>query len=192
MVELQHLLGVLSPIEGMQPETGPGEAGAAPLHPQPGLGRLQALVDRVSATGLPVRLTVTGQRRALAPGLDRTAYRVVQEALTNAMKHAGPAAAVITLDCREDAVVIDISHDDGHGQRPSVGANSAKTGPSAVPGSGRGLLGLHERLSLYGGEFDAGHSRSELTAAVHGLSGGFARSSSPRSFSQPYSGVVSG
>jgi signal transduction histidine kinase len=156
MVELQHLLGLLCPVEGMQPETSPWEADTAPLRPQPGLGRLQALVDRVTAAGLPVRLTVTGPPRALPPGLDLTAYRVVQEALTNAMKHAGPAAAVVTLDYREDAVVIDVSDDGGPGHGPGREPNPARTGAVAVTGSGRGLLGLSERLSLYGGEFDAG------------------------------------
>ena len=165
MVELQHLLGLLSPIDGMQPEPGSGEADTAPLRPQPGLGRLQALVDRVSAAGLPVRLTVTGQPRALPPGLDLTAYRVVQEALTNAMKHAGRASTDVILDYRDGAVVIDVSDDGGrdHGPgleaspaRPGLEASPARPGPTAVAGSGRGLLGLSERLSLYGGEFDAG------------------------------------
>ena len=159
MVELQHLLGLLSPIEGMQPEPGSGEADTAPLRPQPGLGRLQALVDRVAAAGLPVRLTVTGQPRALPPGLDLTAYRVVQEALTNAMKHAGPASADVTLDYRDEAVVINVSDDGGRDHGPGLEASPARTGPAAVAGSGRGLLGLSERLSLYGGEFDAGPSR---------------------------------
>jgi len=155
MVELQHLLGLLSPVEGMQPETDRCED-AAPLRPQPGLGRLQALVDRVAAAGLPVRLTVTGQPRTLPPGLDLTAYRVVQEGLTNAMKHAGPAAAVVTLDYREDAVVIDVSDDGGRDHLAGREASPARTGAAGVTGSGRGLLGLSERLTLYGGEFDAG------------------------------------
>ncbi len=156
MVELQHLLGLLSPIDGMQPEPGSGEADTAPLRPQPGLGRLQALVDRVAAAGLPVRLTVTGQPRALPPGLDLTAYRVVQEALTNAMKHAGAASADVILDYRDEGVVIDVSDDGGRGHGPGLEASPARTGPAAVAGSGRGLLGLSERLSLYGGDFDAG------------------------------------
>ena len=155
MVELQYLLGLLSPVEGMQPDADP-EGDAAPLQPQPGLGRLQTLVDQVAAAGLAVRLTVTGQPRALPPGLDLTAYRVVQEALTNAMKHAGPTAAVVTLDYGEDAVVIDVSDDGGRDSGPGREASSARTGPVGVAGSGRGLLGLSERLSLYGGEFDAG------------------------------------
>jgi signal transduction histidine kinase len=156
MVELQHLLGLLSPVEGMQPESGAGALGTAPLQPQPGLGHLRSLVDRVAAAGLPVELTVTGQPRTLPPGLDLTAYRVVQEALTNAMKHAGRAAAVVTLDYREDVVVVDVSDNGGRDHRPGRAASSVRTSPPGVAGSGRGLLGLRERLSLYGGEFDAG------------------------------------
>ena len=153
MVELQHLLGLLAPVDGMEPEPGCGQTDTAPLRPQPGLGRLQTLVDRVSAAGLPVRLAVTGQPRALPPGLDLTAYRVVQEALTNVMKHAGPASAFVTLDYREEAVVIDVSDDGGRDHRSGLELSPARTDPA---GSGRGLLGLSERLSLYGGEFDAG------------------------------------
>jgi signal transduction histidine kinase len=156
LAELQHLLGLLSPVEGMQPESGAGALDTAPLQPQPGLGHLRSLVDRVAAAGLPVELTVTGQPRTLPPGLDLTAYRVVQEALTNAMKHAGRAAAVVTLDYREDAVVVDVSDNGGRDHRPGRAASSVRTSPAGVAGSGRGLLGLRERLSLYGGEFDAG------------------------------------
>jgi signal transduction histidine kinase len=156
LVELQHLLGLLSPVEGMQPESGPDADDTAPLQPQPGLGHLRSLVDRVAAAGLPVELTVTGQPRTLPPGLDLTAYRVVQEALTNAMKHAGQAAAVVTLDYREDAVVVDVSDNGGRDRRPGRAPSSVRTSPASVAGSGRGLLGLRERLSLYDGEFDAG------------------------------------
>jgi signal transduction histidine kinase len=155
LVELQHLLGLLSPVEGMQAQTDAGEPDAS-LRPQPGLDLLQSLVDRVAAAGLPVELTVTGQPRTLPPGLDLTAYRVVQEALTNAMKHAGQAAAVVTLDYRKDAVVVDVSDDGGRDHWPGRAASSVRTSPAGVAGSGRGLLGLRERLSLYGGEFDAG------------------------------------
>jgi signal transduction histidine kinase len=144
MVELQHLLGLLAPVEGMAPQSGLDEA---LLRPQPGLGQLPSLVDRVAAAGLAVELAITGEPRPLPVGLDLTAYRVVQEALTNIMKHAGPAGAVVRLDYRDDAVVLDIT-DDGRGGH--------QTAPAELAGNGRGLLGLRERLSLYGGEFDAG------------------------------------
>ena len=144
LVELQHLLGLLSPVEGMQPP--PGTAGPEPaLYPQPGLSELPGLVDRMAPVGLRVELTITGQVRQLSPGLDLTAYRVVQEALTNVMKHAGAATAMVALDYRADYLVVDVT-DDGEPGRPA----------DRVAGSGRGLLGLRERVSLYGGEMDAG------------------------------------
>jgi len=136
MIELQHLLGLLSPVDGMQPP------GAGPLRPQPGLDRLQPLIDRVAAAGLPVDLTISGRPRPLPPGLDLACYRVVQEALTNVMKYAGQARTAVRLDYRPDELIIDVT-DDG----PAV---------TAQAGGGRGLLGLRERVSLYGGEFDAG------------------------------------
>jgi signal transduction histidine kinase len=141
---------------GMLPDYDPAELATGPLQPQPGPGHLRSLVDRVAAAGLLVELTVTGQPRTLPPGLDLKAYRVVQEALTNAMKYAGPAVAVVTLDYREDAVVVDVSDDGGREKQPGRGARSARTSPADVAGSGRGLLGLRERLALYGGDFDAG------------------------------------
>jgi len=125
----------------------PEDAREALLRPQPGLGQLPSLVDRVAAAKLAVELAITGEPRPQPAGLDLTAYRVVQEALTNIMKHAGPAEAVVRLDYRDDAVVLDVS-DDGRGGHQSA--------PAQLAGNGRGLLGLRERLSLYGGEFDAG------------------------------------
>ena len=169
MIELQHLLGLLSPVDGMQAQ------GGEPLRPQPGLDRLRPLIDRVTAVGLPVELVVGGRPRALPPGADLTAYRVVQEALTNVMKHAGQARTAVRLDYHPHELIIDVS-DDGRaafarargqartaaGDRPgndTIGpANPAKVavkGEGEV-GGGRGLLGLRERVSLHGGEFDAG------------------------------------
>jgi signal transduction histidine kinase len=136
MIELQHLLGLLSPVDGV-----PSEDDGL-LRPQPGLNRLQPLIDRVAAAGLPVDLTVSGRPRALPPGLDLACYRVVQEALTNVMKYAGQARTAVRLDYRPDELIIDVT-DDG----PAV---------TAQAGGGRGLLGLRERVSLYGGEFEAG------------------------------------
>jgi signal transduction histidine kinase len=123
MTELRHLLGLLGQPAEPAGEAGPG---AADLQPQPGLGQLQPLIDRVSAAGLPVELRVGGVPRDLPPGQDLAAFRVVQEALTNVIKHAGkpfPAAG------------------------PAV---------ATAPGSGRGLLGLRERTALYGGDLEAG------------------------------------
>jgi signal transduction histidine kinase len=132
IAELRSLLGVLSP---------PGDH--AELRPQPGLGELDELISRVTAAGLSVDLLVQGTPQSLPPGADLAAYRVVQEALTNVLRHAGRAAASVIVHWGED-LVITVSNTGGPALR--VGA--------AQPG--RGLLGLQERLSLYGGELDAG------------------------------------
>ena len=152
MTELRHLLGLLSPSG-----TGVGPAGLAQdgagagqdLSPQPGLGQLQPLIDRLATAGLPVELQVGGAPRALPPGLDLAAYRVVQEALTNVLKHAGKPRTTVQLDYGEADLVVEVV--DAGRLIPAVGP-----GPSEVPGSGRGLLGLRERIALYGGELDAG------------------------------------
>lgn len=170
LAELRNLLGLLSP---------PGDGAAAELRPQPGLGELDALVARVTAAGLPVDLRVTGTPRALPPGADLAAYRVAQEGLTNVLRHAGQAAASVLVQWGEKLVIT--VTDDGpggpgprrnlievplHGIEPGPRhfdrASAAAAGASAVGcggtdgTDGRGLLGLRERLSLYGGELDAG------------------------------------
>ena len=133
MSELRHLLGLLAPGGGEEEDL---------LVPQPGAARVPALVERVRAAGLSVELSVTGARD-LPPGVDLAAYRVVQEALTNVIKHAGTSHAAVVLEYRPDDLLITVT-DDG---RPA-------TGPGG-PG-GRGLIGLRERVGLYGGELDAG------------------------------------
>jgi signal transduction histidine kinase len=113
-----------------------------PLAPQPSLRELGTLVEQVRAAGLPVQLTIEGERRDLPPGVDLSAFRIVQEALTNALKHAGPASAQVVLRYRADDLEVEIS-DDGRGT--GVG-----------PSSGYGLVGMRERVSVYGGELQAG------------------------------------
>ena len=135
MSELRHLLGLLAPPGGDE----------AVLVPQPGAGRVPSLVERVRAAGLSVELTVTGTRD-LPPGVDLAAYRVVQEALTNVIKHAGTARAAVVLEYRPDDLLITVT-DDG---RPGPGS------PGSSGPNGRGLIGLRERIGLYGGELDAG------------------------------------
>jgi len=135
IVELQHLLGLLDPPGGA--------ADGSPPPPQPGLDQVRSLVDRMNTAGLPVGLRVQGQARPLPPGLDLAAYRVVQEALTNVLKHAGQPATTVTLDYQPGALMVEVA-DDGC------------PAPASLPGTGRGLLGLRERVALYGGELDAG------------------------------------
>jgi len=155
MTELRHLLGLLSPAAA------PGSPGAAladeDLQPQPGLEQLRPLIDRVAAAGLPVELSVSGGLHDLPPGLDLAAFRVVQEALTNVIKHAGQAPTTVRLDLSDTELVVDVA-DTG---RPAQSSRTAPSGrqvpvPGTVPsGGGRGLLGLRERIAIYGGELDA-------------------------------------
>jgi signal transduction histidine kinase len=139
------------------PVAGSGAASPAALRPQPRLGELDALIGRVSAAGLAVTLAVAGEPRPLPPGEDLAAYRVVQEGLTNVLRHAGAATATVTVGWGENLHIM--VADDGRG-----GAFAAA--PVAAPG--RVLLGLRERLALYGGALTAG-PRPEGGWQVHAV-----------------------
>ena len=121
------------------------------LSPQPGLGDVGALVEQVRTAGLPVELEVVGEPLQLGPGLDLTAYRIVQEALTNALKHAGPTTARLRVVFASDAVEVEVL-DDGRG--------------GSTSGGGHGLVGMRERVELYRGSLDAG-PRPEGGFRVH-------------------------
>jgi signal transduction histidine kinase len=173
MTELRHLLGLLAPSG----EAGPGaretaaaaegtdrggtpvpcDADDATLTPQPGVARIPALLARVRETGMAVELSVVAPGdtlRALPPGVDLAAYRVVQEGLTNVMKHAGQARTTVRLEYRPRDLVITVSDD---GRPPDSGTAAADPGPgSGSVSGGRGLIGLRERIAVYGGELDAG------------------------------------
>jgi signal transduction histidine kinase len=141
MVEMSRLVGLLR-------EDGE-EVGLAP---QPGLRELQTLASEVRDAGLPVRLRIEGQPTQIPLGVDLTAYRILQEALTNAIKHAGPAHADVTIRYRTDTLELEIV-DDGPG-----------TGNGHV--GGHGLVGMRERVTVFGGELDAG-PRPQGGFAVH-------------------------
>ncbi|MEV7045114.1 sensor histidine kinase [Amycolatopsis sp. NPDC051061] len=113
------------------------------LSPQPGLEEVQGLVERVRAAGLPVDLVVTGRSRPVPPGVAISAYRIVQESLTNVLKHAGPASARVEIAYHGRYLEVSIT-DDGAGSR-------VESGPSSY-----GIHGMRERADLYGGTFDAG------------------------------------
>jgi signal transduction histidine kinase len=119
------------------------------LTPQPGLGELAALAERVRAAGLPVRLEVDGGGAALPAAVDVSVYRIVQEALTNVLKHAGPAHAEVSIARVDDTVTIEIT-DDGDAIQP-VPAHSG-----TAQADGHGLAGMRERVALFGGELLAG------------------------------------
>jgi signal transduction histidine kinase len=162
MTELRHLLGLLAPPAG--PELDPSAADSASgvpdavgavadqggLRPQPGLDDIPALIGRVRATGLPVELSVTGTKRDLPQGPDLAGYRVVQEALTNVIKHASTARTKVRIDYRPRDLLIDVSN-------ARAAAGGAGPGSAVgMGGSGRGLIGLRERIAIYGGSLDVG------------------------------------
>jgi signal transduction histidine kinase len=133
LTEMRRLLAVLRADEPS------GE-----LAPSPGLERLPALIDRVRTAGVDVTLEVTGVPRAVPASLDLSAYRIVQEALTNVGKHATGAPASVVLDWGQDALAVEI-------RNPGANLEGADTN-----GSGHGLIGMRERVRMLGGEFNAG------------------------------------
>jgi signal transduction histidine kinase len=134
LIELRRLLGVLRTDDG-----------AAALAPQPGLDQVGALAAHVREAGVAVELRVDGARDHVPAGVDLAAYRIVQEALTNVLKHASASHAVVRVGYRPDAIELEVL-DDGHGP---LGSGHDGTGP------GQGLIGMRERASLYGGLIEA-------------------------------------
>jgi signal transduction histidine kinase len=131
LTEMRRLVGLLRE-QGAMPE----------FSPQPGMGTIGALLDGVRAAGLPVALDVEGEPRELPPGVDLAAYRVVQEALTNALKYGGTAHAWVGVHWKDGELELEIANDgsgDGDGS-----------------GGGHGLTGMRERVSLYGGVIETG------------------------------------
>jgi signal transduction histidine kinase len=140
MTELRRLLGVLH-----RDEDADGRA------PQPDLGALAVLVRRMRETGMPVELEVTGPREEVSAGMALAVHRIVQEALTNTLRHAGPVPAEVRVVVGEDAVEVTV-------RDPGAPAGSA---PPSYPeagsqGAGRGLVGMRERAALFAGSVDAG------------------------------------
>jgi signal transduction histidine kinase len=133
IADLQQLVGVLR-------RQGDGDD----LAPQPSLQRLPELVEHMRQTGLPVTLTTTGTPQQLPAGVELSAYRIIQEALTNTLKHAGPAQTAVTVRYDNGAVEVEVV-DDGQGPPP------ARQGTG-----GKGLVGMQERVRLYGGRLETG------------------------------------
>ena len=142
LVEMRRLLGLLRSDDEQ-----------LALAPQPSLEHVESLLEQVREAGLPVTLRVEGEQRPLPPGVDLSAYRIVQEALTNALKHAGPASGEVVLRYGERDLEIEIS-DDGRGREPANGEE-----PVLVSG-GHGLAGMRERVAIYGGVLKAGERES--------------------------------
>ena len=119
-----------------------GDGDEAELTPQPGLDGLDSLLAEIGRAGLPVQLHVEGERVALSRGIDLSAYRIVQEGLTNALKHARASNAEVTVRYRPDELHIEV-RDNGEGRSTSNGL-------------GHGLVGVRERVKIYGGQMSAG------------------------------------
>ena len=113
------------------------------LEPQPGIATLPRLVEEVREAGLPVTLNLIGQEKQLPPGVDLSVYRIVQEGLTNVMKHAGPAHASVNVNVLNHEVDL-VVEDDGAG------------GSQVTNGAGHGLIGMRERVAVYGGDLETG------------------------------------
>lgn len=135
LIEMRRMLGVLRSA---------GEAPPATTAPTPGLADVPGLISQVRDGGLTARLHISGGAVSVPPGVDLSAYRIIQEALTNAIKHGGPNAQ-ITVAYSDDAVSVEItsdaSYDHDHGQR--------------VISPGHGIIGMRERVALFGGDFSA-------------------------------------
>jgi signal transduction histidine kinase len=132
LVEMRRLLGMLRRDDD-----------ELPLAPQPSLSQLDALAEQVRAAGLPVELVCEGEPAALPPGVDLSAFRIVQEALTNALKHAGPTQAKVTVRYGERELELEVADSgDGVGEDDTDG--------------GHGLVGMRERVSVFGGDLEAG------------------------------------
>ena len=135
VAELQRLLGFLR--EQNQVDD---------ISPQPSLKQLDVLFNQMRLTGLSVSVKIDGEEKPLPPGVDLSAYRIVQEALTNTLKHAGPVNADVTIRYLSDAVELEIK-DNGN----------TSISEADKENKGRGLIGMRERVSLHGGEFQAGN-----------------------------------
>ena len=131
LAEMRRLLAAIRP-----------DGDGADLVPQPGLDSLDSLLEQISRAGLPVELHVDGDRFPLPRGVDLSAYRIVQEGLTNALKHARATSADVTVRYRPDELQLEV-RDNGQGNATSDGL-------------GHGLVGVRERVKIYGGEMTAG------------------------------------
>ncbi len=135
LVEMRRLLGLLKPQEGQAPT----------IAPQPSLEGLEVLIKEVHEAGLEVEMRIEGQVRPLPAALDLSAFRIVQEALTNSLKHAGPTRAQVVLRYRPDELEVEVLDEGG----------PAEASMPARDGCGQGLVGMGERVALFGGHLEA-------------------------------------
>jgi signal transduction histidine kinase len=141
--ELRGILGVLREADQSEPR-----------EPTPGLSQLERLIDATSYAGVPTQVTISGPRRTLPATVDLAAYRIVQESLTNVLRHAGPTDARVAISFDTDEMTVSVDDNGCHNTRPSSepASRRAKT-------SGHGIRGMRERAHALGGELEAGPSR---------------------------------
>jgi signal transduction histidine kinase len=152
--EMRLLVGMLRDVGDQRAE----------LSPAPGLGDLDRLVTTTATAGVTVDVHVSGDVRALSPAADLSAYRIVQEALTNVVRHAGPTRAQVQITYQPDQVSIEVTDEGPSGPAASGGAGGpggpggpgGRGGQGVRSGSGHGLIGMRERAALFGGELAAG------------------------------------
>jgi signal transduction histidine kinase len=144
MTELRHLLGVLAPSADGRVEVD--------LSPQPSLSRRCPRIDRNAFSGQPGEVRISGAPRPLPSGVDLTAYRIIQEALTNALKHGGGERAEVTVRYAPHYLRVEVLN-----SGPSVlsGGRPVSQAEGHDPAAGRGLLGLRQRIAVFGGDLDA-------------------------------------
>ena len=152
------------PGRARRPPPGPGRPGggtgtpwtreAPPLAPAPGLAGLDRLIERTAGAGVRVTIERTGAARSVPASIDLSAYRIVQEALTNVVKHSGAACCHVLVDYAPDALLVQVTDGGPGGAAPPRAA--AVPRQAAFPRAGHGLMGMRERVSLCGGDFSAG------------------------------------
>jgi len=163
--DMQRLLGVLRQdgtgqtdagvADGQPGEGPPGPARQLQLAPAPGLANLERLVSTTAGAGIRVALTRTGDRRDIPAAIDQSAFRIVQEALTNVVKHSGASTCQVIVGYEPDSLTVEITDPgDEHGPRDEAAIREPHA--ARADGTGHGILGMRERVSLCGGEFTAG------------------------------------
>ena len=151
LAELRRLISLLRPEDE-------GNGAPADDRPAPGIGQLPILIERVGLSGTPSRYTVSGHKRTLPAGIELCVYRVVQESLTNVLKHAPGSSVDVRLEYAPEEISVVVTDTGPHGIPAQRGRTARSTAAQATEhsGSGVGLTGMRERASLYGGELSAG------------------------------------
>jgi signal transduction histidine kinase len=156
LADMRRMVGVL----GRGESGSPSEDRADALAPMPGMDRLGELIEQVRAAGMPVELSVAGDPRPLDPGVELAAYRIIQEALTNSLKHARGGCTRVNL--RYEPAALEVAVQDDGGRSDDDGDDE----PRVPTGPGHGLIGMRERVALFGGSLEAGDTGKGFRVAA--------------------------